>query len=65
MECERLWYPEGMDRISREHNQHRRPKPGSPEAIKEAQRIIRQFIPEGVSLADELIAERRLEAERE
>ncbi|MFN8616472.1 MAG: hypothetical protein U0837_05210 [Dehalococcoidia bacterium] len=54
-----------MDRISREHNRHRRPKPGSPEAIKEAQRIIRRFIPEGVSLADELIAERRLEAERE
>jgi vacuolar-type H+-ATPase subunit H len=30
-----------------------------------AQAIVRQFVPEGVSLADELIAERRREAERE
>ena len=32
------------------------------EAIKRAQRILRQFVPEGRSLSDELIAERRREA---
>jgi AbrB family looped-hinge helix DNA binding protein len=31
-------------------------------AIKRAQRILRQYVPEGVSLVDELIAERRGEA---
>jgi vacuolar-type H+-ATPase subunit H len=30
-----------------------------------AQAIVRSFVPEGVSLADELIAERRREAEQE
>ncbi len=34
-------------------------------AGRRAQMIVRQFIPEGVSLADELIAERHLEAKRE
>jgi bifunctional DNA-binding transcriptional regulator/antitoxin component of YhaV-PrlF toxin-antitoxin module len=34
-------------------------------AIKRAQAYYRQFIPEGVSLVDELIAERRAEASRE
>jgi AbrB family looped-hinge helix DNA binding protein len=34
-------------------------------AMLRAQAIVRQFVPEGVSLADELIAERRREAERE
>jgi AbrB family looped-hinge helix DNA binding protein len=34
-------------------------------AIEDLQRIVRQFVPEGISLADELIAERRREAERE
>lgn len=33
--------------------------------MKRAQAIIRQFVPEGVSLVDELIEERRREAERE
>jgi bifunctional DNA-binding transcriptional regulator/antitoxin component of YhaV-PrlF toxin-antitoxin module len=36
-----------------------------PVAIKRAQAIVRRFVPEGVSLADELIAERRAEAKRE
>jgi hypothetical protein len=53
-----------MEGVGREKNQHRSPKPGSPEAIKEAQRIFRELVPEGVSLADELIAERRAEANR-
>jgi AbrB family looped-hinge helix DNA binding protein len=35
------------------------------EAIRRAQAIIRSYIPEGPRLSDELIAERRLEAERE
>jgi vacuolar-type H+-ATPase subunit H len=30
-----------------------------------AQAIVRSFVPEGVSLAEELIADRRREAERE
>jgi len=34
-------------------------------AVKRAQSYYRQFIPEGVSLVDELIAERRAESERE
>lgn len=34
-------------------------------AIKRAQALVRQIIPEGVSLVDELIAERRAEATRE
>jgi AbrB family looped-hinge helix DNA binding protein len=34
-------------------------------AMSRAQAIVRSFVPEGVSLADELIAERRREAERE
>jgi len=33
--------------------------------IRRAQEIVRRYIPEGVSLADELIAERHAEAERE
>lgn len=36
-----------------------------PAALRRAQTIIRQFVPEGVSLVDELIADRRREAERE
>lgn len=34
-------------------------------AIECAQAILRRYVPEGVSLADELIADRRAEAERE
>jgi bifunctional DNA-binding transcriptional regulator/antitoxin component of YhaV-PrlF toxin-antitoxin module len=34
-------------------------------AIAELQALVRTYVPEGVSLADELIAERRLEAELE
>jgi AbrB family looped-hinge helix DNA binding protein len=33
--------------------------------IRKAQALIRQYVPAGVNLADELIAERRAEAERE
>lgn len=36
-----------------------------PAAIARAQAILRRYVPEGVSLADELIADRRREAERE
>jgi AbrB family looped-hinge helix DNA binding protein len=36
-----------------------------PAAVRKAQSIVRKFIPEGVSLVDELLAERRREAERE
>jgi AbrB family looped-hinge helix DNA binding protein len=35
------------------------------QAIRWAQDLVRQYVPEGVSLTDELIAERRAEAERE
>jgi AbrB family looped-hinge helix DNA binding protein len=35
------------------------------EGIRRAQELVRKYIPEGVSLADELIAERRAEAARE
>lgn len=35
------------------------------EAIKRAQEMVRRYVPEGVSLVDELIAERRAEAARE
>ncbi|MBA2449263.1 MAG: AbrB/MazE/SpoVT family DNA-binding domain-containing protein [Chloroflexi bacterium] len=34
-------------------------------AIRRAQELVRQYIPEGRSLSDELIAERRTEAARE
>ncbi|MGD9914837.1 MAG: AbrB/MazE/SpoVT family DNA-binding domain-containing protein [Rhizobiaceae bacterium] len=34
-------------------------------AIRKVQAMVRQFVPEGVSLVDELIAERREEARRE
>lgn len=34
-------------------------------AIRRAQDYVRQFVPEGVSLADELIAERRATADHE
>ena len=34
-------------------------------AIKPAQQMVRRYIPEGPSLADELIRQRRAEAERE
>ena len=34
-------------------------------AILQAQRLGRRYIPEGVSLSDELIVERRVEARRE
>lgn len=36
-----------------------------PAAVKRAQAIVRRFVPPGVSLVDELIAERRTEAKRE
>ncbi len=35
------------------------------EAIRRAQEMVRRYVPEGVSLVDELIAERRAEAARE
>ena len=34
-------------------------------AVRRAQQIVREFVPNEVDLADELIAERRIEAERE
>lgn len=34
-------------------------------AISESRRLVRRYVPEGVSLSDELIAERRAEARRE
>ena len=34
-------------------------------AIRRAQELVRRYVPEGVSLVDELIAERRAEAARE
>ena len=34
-------------------------------AVRRAQEIVRRHVPEGHSLSDELIAERRAEAERE
>lgn len=35
------------------------------EQLRRAQALVRQYVPEGVSLVDELIAERRAAAERE
>lgn len=34
-------------------------------AILQARRLVRRYVPEGVSLSEELIAERRAEARRE
>ncbi|RYF10938.1 MAG: AbrB/MazE/SpoVT family DNA-binding domain-containing protein [Oxalobacteraceae bacterium] len=34
-------------------------------AVRLAQEIVREFVPNEVNLADELVAERRIEAERE
>jgi len=49
-----LWAEKGEVRIS------------SPIArMRRAQELVRKYVPEGVSLADELIAERREEAARE
>jgi AbrB family looped-hinge helix DNA binding protein len=36
-----------------------------PAAVRKAQAIVRQFVPKGVSLVDELLEERRREVERE
>jgi AbrB family looped-hinge helix DNA binding protein len=36
-----------------------------PAAVRRAQRMLRQFVPEGVSLVDELIEDRRREVEEE
>jgi bifunctional DNA-binding transcriptional regulator/antitoxin component of YhaV-PrlF toxin-antitoxin module len=36
-----------------------------PAAIRKAQAIVRQYVPEGVSLVDELLEDRRREVERE
>ena len=36
-----------------------------PAAVRRAQAIVRQYIPEGVSLVDDLLEDRRREAERE
>ena len=36
-----------------------------PKAIERARAILRRHVPEGINLSDELIADRRLEAERE
>lgn len=35
------------------------------EAIRKAQELVRKFVPEGVSLVDELVADRRKEAANE
>jgi bifunctional DNA-binding transcriptional regulator/antitoxin component of YhaV-PrlF toxin-antitoxin module len=35
------------------------------DVVSEVQKRLREYVPEGVSLADELIADRRAEAERE
>lgn len=35
------------------------------QALRRAQELVRKYVPEGVSLVDELIAERRKEAENE
>ena len=35
------------------------------ESIRKAQELFRKFVPEGVSIVDELIAERRKEAEND
>jgi AbrB family looped-hinge helix DNA binding protein len=35
------------------------------ERLRRAQGLVREYVPAGVSLSDELIAERRAEAERE
>jgi AbrB family looped-hinge helix DNA binding protein len=35
------------------------------QAVRRAQELVRRYVPEGRSLVDELIAERRLEAQRE
>lgn len=35
------------------------------QAVRRAQQIYRHYVPDGYSLADELIAERRLESEQE
>lgn len=35
------------------------------QTIRKAQELVRQYVPEGVSLVDDLLAERRAEAERE
>lgn len=35
------------------------------ERMRRAQALVRQYVPEGISLVDELVAERRAEAERE
>ncbi|HBL30574.1 MAG TPA: AbrB family transcriptional regulator [Acidobacteria bacterium] len=37
-------------------------RPSRTEAVRRAQALVRQYIPEGVSLADELMEERRREA---
>lgn len=34
-------------------------------AVRRAQEIVREFLPEGTDLADELIADRKVEAEHE
>ena len=36
-----------------------------PAAVRKAQALVRNYVPEGVSLSDELIKDRRKEAERE
>jgi AbrB family looped-hinge helix DNA binding protein len=36
-----------------------------PAAVREAQAIIRRYVPEGLSLVDELLEDRRREAEAE
>lgn len=38
---------------------------GKKAAIEQAQALVRKFVPEGISLSDELIAERRAEAAKE
>ena len=64
-ELDDAWLDLPIRSVSREHNQFRRPKPGSPEAIAEMRRIFRSRVPRGDSLTAELIRERRAAAERE
>ncbi|MFV3130760.1 hypothetical protein [Niveispirillum sp. KHB5.9] len=51
--------------INRQTNDRRVAPEDIDAAVKRVQSLVRQYVPEGVSLADELIAERRAAAEVE
>jgi len=58
-------FEDGQDiEVARERNSFR-VSLSSKERIRRAQAIVRKYVPEGVSIADELIAERRVEAEND